>query len=87
MTADDERRGSARRRSLKGAKAVLPTGGVIDVVVRDLSDTGAKLQVGNALSLPDTFELRLEGSAPMRVKVVWRKAREIGVTFNAKQSE
>lgn len=81
MTAENDKRGAARRRTLKGATAVLPNGGVIDCVLKDLSETGAKLQVGNALSLPERFELQVPGAPNRQVAVVWRKDRTVGVRF------
>ena len=82
MTTGDDNRRAPRRRALKGASAVLPGGGVIDCVVKDLSDTGARLQVANALSVPECFELMIPGAKSVQVTVVWRKGRMIGVRFD-----
>ena len=43
MASGDDNIRAPRRRALKGASAVLPDGGVIDCVLRDLSDAGARL--------------------------------------------
>jgi hypothetical protein len=61
---------------------MLPGGGVIDCVVKDLSDTGARLQVANVLSIPDHFELQIPGARSVQVTVVWRKGRMMGVRFD-----
>jgi hypothetical protein len=82
MTTGDDKRRAPRRRALKGASAVLPGGGVIDCVVKDLSDTGAQLQVANVLSVPDYFGLHIQGAKSVQVTVVWRKGRMIGVRFD-----
>ena len=82
MTSNDDNRRVPRRRALKGASAVLPGGGIIDCVVKDLSDTGAKLQVVNALSLTERFELRIPGAKPVQATVVWRRDRMVGVRFD-----
>ena len=82
MASGDDNRRASRRRALKGASAVLPGGGVIDCVVKDLSDTGARLQVVNALSVPERFELLIPGATSVPVTVVWRKGRMIGVRFD-----
>ena len=82
MTTGDDNRRAPRRRALKGASAVLPGGGVIDCVVKDLSDTGARLQVVDVLSIPDHFELQIPGAKSAQVTVVWRKGRMIGVRFD-----
>ena len=81
MSGDDSRR-APRRRALKGASAILPGGGIIDCVVKDLSDTGARLQVVNALSVPERFELLIPGAKSVQVTVVWRKERMVGVRFD-----
>ena len=73
MTSGDDNRRTPRRRALKGASALLPNGGVIDCVVKDLSDTGARLQVANVLSIPDHFELQIPGAKLVQVTIVWRK--------------
>ncbi len=79
MTTD--KRQSLRRRTLKGAKAVLPNGGVMDCVVKDISETGARIQIADALSVPERFELRMPGTTPLQAAVVWRKLGLIGVRF------
>ena len=48
---------------------MLPGGGIIDCVVKDISDTGARLQVANALSLTERFELRIPGAKPVHATV------------------
>ncbi|MEO0620263.1 MAG: hypothetical protein AAFZ01_13405, partial [Pseudomonadota bacterium] len=47
-----------------------------------MSETGARLQVKDHLSVPDTFELIIElDGFEVDVEVVWRKANEVGVIF------
>src|SRR3954469_20661584 len=52
-------------------------------VVSDISDSGARLSVENAASLPDEFLLFLSsrGTASRKCRVVWRKTKQIGVEF------
>ncbi len=52
-------------------------------VVSDISDSGARLGVENTASLPDEFLLFLSsrGTASRKCRVVWRKAKQIGVEF------
>jgi len=54
----------------------------LDGVVRDLSETGARLGIASSLPLPKSFRLILarEGRCH-EVEVVWRRGQEIGVTF------
>ena len=78
-----------RKRMLKGG--IIAFSGrhaTLACVVRDISDTGARLQVTQANGVPDTFELiiELDGfEAP--VEVVWRTVTEIGVRFLSQPSK
>ena len=82
-TVDDRRH--PRKRMLKGGViAFANRHATLPCVVRDLSQSGAKLQVANVAMIPDTFELivELDGlEAP--AEVVWRSTGEVGVRFLA----
>lgn len=79
----DEHRSSSRRRAFKGAQIAFNDGAsAIDCILRDLSDTGARLKVESPLGVPDAFALRIAGEDAQRpCRVVWRRATEIGVAF------
>ena len=49
----------------------------------DISITGARLDIDESKPIPDNFTLLLasNGSARRLCRVVWRKPRQIGVTF------
>jgi hypothetical protein len=47
----------------------------------DLSQTGARLAVGHAETLPDEFMLLLSGEMKHWCRVVWRTGQEVGVHF------
>jgi hypothetical protein len=49
----------------------------------DISDTGARIDVDDADTVPERFTLLLSGNGMPRRKcsVVWRKERQIGVQF------
>ena len=83
ITAD--KRASPRRRILKGG--VIAFSGrhaTLNCVVRDISETGAKIQVDQASKVPDTFELLIElDGLDVPCKVAWRGPNEIGVAFTA----
>jgi hypothetical protein len=51
--------------------------------VVDLSESGAKLAVGEADKIPDTFTLRLtqHGQPRFSCRTVWRSFNTIGVEF------
>jgi hypothetical protein len=56
-------------------------GGSIDCRVRNLSETGAALDVTSPLGIPTEFMLLTEGER-RSCRVVWRKEKRIGVTFD-----
>jgi uncharacterized protein YceH (UPF0502 family) len=52
-------------------------------VVRDISDTGARLELPGEIALPDHFELYIEKrNQTRRVTLKWRHGKEIGVAFD-----
>jgi len=77
----DEHRTAPRHRVLK-AGTIEFGGGVIDCAIRNLSASGAALEVASPVGIPDQFKLVIaadHSSQPCRV--VWRKDKRIGVTF------
>jgi two-component system response regulator len=80
-----ENRSSPRKRLLKGGViAFSARHATLPCVVRDISKTGARLQVEQAAVVPDTFELVVElDGLEVGCAVVWRHAKEIGVSFNS----
>ena len=78
----DHQRMAPRRRILK-AGSIECGGGVIDCIVRNLSETGAALEVVSPLYIPDRFTLMVRTDQLKRpCHIVWRKARRIGVAFD-----
>ena len=74
----------------KGRKRVLLTGIVayglgahsFHCTIRNLSETGARLAVGNNAQFPSDFYLiNIRDRVAYEAKVVWNKGSEIGVTF------
>jgi hypothetical protein len=58
------------------------SGGAIDCVVRNLSDTGAALEVASPLGIPQAFNLLISGDrTTYQCEVRWRKENRIGVAF------
>jgi hypothetical protein len=79
-----ENRQDLRRSTLKGGRIVFNAGrSTIDCRVRNLSSSGAKLQVTSVVGIPDTFDLLLEGATRQPCRVVWRTLKELGVQFRA----
>jgi hypothetical protein len=79
--AVDEHRTAPRRRLLKTGKISFG-GGAIDCTVRNLSETGAALEVNSPVGIPEQFTLVIEPDQ-IRVpcRVVWRKETRIGIHF------
>ena len=58
-------------------------GGAIDCTVRNISDTGAALDVVTPLFIPDRFTLVVQTDHLKRpCHIVWRKERRMGVAFD-----
>lgn len=80
----DERRKAARARMLKSGRiAVSAKAPKIECAIRNLSDTGACLQVhSGTFGIPREFELQLDGGLRHPCKVIWRTESRLGVSFS-----
>lgn len=78
-----ERRGSPRMRILKKGKLILPNNtSVFDCVIRDISETGARLSCEQTGMLPNELQLMFFAIREVRyIRVVWRRPGELGVQF------
>jgi hypothetical protein len=73
---------ASRRRVLK-AGSIEFGGGEFECTIRNLSETGAALEVMTPLYIPDRFTLVFQSEESKRAcRVVWRKQKRIGVTFD-----
>ncbi|MFS8044442.1 PilZ domain-containing protein [Rhizobium sp. BR 314] len=80
--ASQNNRMSARKRTLLGAKIIFNDGhSVYDCLVRNLSDTGAMIQIENPLAAPNAFDLQLSDNRLLTCEVRWRKINSMGVQF------
>jgi hypothetical protein len=78
-----ERRSAVRQRVYKGASIVFNKGyGVLECVMRNRSDAGARLAFGDTLGVPPRFALQVAGEEPQHAEVCWRSAREVGVRLS-----
>ena len=78
----NEHRIAPRRRMFK-AGTIEFGGGGIDCTVKNLSDTGAALEVLSPLYVPDRFTLLVPTDQfKRRCHIVWRKERRIGIAFD-----
>jgi hypothetical protein len=79
---NQERRRGARSRVFKGAKIFLGKSSIIDCVVRNVTNSGARIHMPNTVDLPEAFDLTLDGGYSFRTcRVVWRSVTEAGVRF------
>jgi hypothetical protein len=78
----NEHRIATRHRVLK-AGTIEFGGGAIDCTVRNISATGAALDVTSPLGIPAQFTLVTDGNH-LPCRIVWRKEKRIGVTFDQK---
>lgn len=84
MSGQDKRR-TPRKRMLKGATIAFNNrSSTQSCMVRDISDTGARLRVGPGQAVPAHFDLLIElDGIEASCTVAWRRGEEIGVTFDA----
>ncbi len=74
----------AQRKSVyKFGLVQAPNGEEIRCVVRDLSESGAKLVLEGTISLPGEFRLVIDGyHAPTHALLKWQNENEAGVTLD-----
>jgi diguanylate cyclase (GGDEF)-like protein len=79
----EERRREQRARTLRAGGILLNNkGSVIDCTVRNLSPSGAALDVANVVGIPATFDLRIAGEQKTRpCRVAWQSGHRLGVAF------
>jgi hypothetical protein len=76
------RRNFERHKTLKSAKIVFnKKQSVIDCFVRDMSDTGARLAVGDLIPVPRNFTLVLKDGTSRECERVRAMGKELGVRF------
>ncbi|MDJ0930856.1 PilZ domain-containing protein [Breoghania sp.] len=71
---------------LQGGKIVYGRSALlIDCMIRDLSEEGARLKVANARDVPDNIRLFNSGDNMLvDAEVVWRSPREVGIPFDGR---
>ena len=76
----EQRRAAQRLRMLKSGKIFLGSWGV-PCTIRNLSDTGACLQVQTTYGIPSKFELTLADGQRRSCKIIWLDGTKLGVQF------
>ena len=52
-------------------------------VIRNVSESGAKLELATVAGVPDTFDLLIPGHPPQPCRVTWRALKEMGVAYRS----
>jgi len=79
----ENKRNNNRRRMFK-AGSITFNGSGIACLVRNISDSGAALEVENQIGIPPIFDLVITTDHFARsCRVIWRKEKRIGIVFNS----
>ena len=80
----NDRRSSSRQKSfLQGRIYYNNRRSTVDCLIRDYSETGAKLKFSEAITVPEAMELYIPNREAMhRARVEWRYGNEMGVSFD-----
>jgi len=78
-----EKRAAPRHRVLKRGTVAFSGGGGLDCTVRNISQTGARIDIASPVGVPEVFTLVIEADDFMRrCRAVWSSERQIGVAFD-----
>jgi len=80
-----ERRRNTRQKSfLRGFVSFDKRRGVMDCLIRDLADDGARMIFSESVTIPDVLNLHTpQTNLTLRARVEWRRGEEIGLGFVA----
>lgn len=79
----DHRQSVRMRTFLKGRIVFNNGSSSMDCLIRDLSATGARLEVSETTSLPEVFDLYIQNKdQTFRSTLRWRRSEGVGVTFD-----
>jgi PilZ domain len=78
-----EKRAAPRHRVLKHGTLAFGGGGGIDCMVRNVSASGARVDIASPVGLPNSFTLVIETDHFMRpCHAVWSTDKQVGVAFD-----
>jgi hypothetical protein len=78
-----EKRAAPRHRVLKRGTLTFSSGGGLDCTVRNISQTGARIDVASPVGVPEVFTLVIEADHFMRrCHSVWSSEKHIGIAFD-----
>jgi hypothetical protein len=82
MTAAAESRHAPRLRTFKGGLITFGAAPTIDCLIRNMSETGAAIEVESQVGIPVEFTLVIKPEFVKRnCRVAWRSDSRIGVQF------
>ena len=78
-----DRRNAKRLRALKSAKLIYGVFGstIIDCLLIEMSDTGARVETAVMTQVPEVLSLRLSDNTERQVRQRWASGNEIGLEF------
>jgi len=80
--SETQKRSNQRQRVLKAGTISFDRAAGIDCTVRNVSETGAMLEIASPVGIPNEFVLVIRKDNLQRTcHVAWRSARRIGVRF------
>jgi hypothetical protein len=83
-TGRPNRRNTSRSRALKSAKLIYGAGfnaTVVDCLLIEMSDAGARVETAIMMQIPETLSLRLGDNTERQVRRRWAVGNEIGLEF------
>jgi hypothetical protein len=79
---NSDRRRAPRRKIFKSARVYVENGCSTECIVRNLSDTGAQLEISGLV--PGTFDLVIANQLACTCSVVWRRGNRVGIRFQGR---
>lgn len=84
MSSDaDNRRRERRSRAFKSGKLIYGgfNAAVVDCLIIEMSDTGARVETSVMMNVPETLALRFSDGTERQVRRSWARGNEIGFEF------
>lgn len=80
--ASTNKRSSERRNVYRFGRVVLPDRSMLNCIIKDISEGGAKVVLDGAITVPPRVLLKIDQTGEnKRAYVVWQKDAEIGLQF------
>ena len=87
MSDDNREKRAAQRFQVLGHAQLRAGPALVNCVIRDLSQSGAKLGVPKSARVPINSDLWLvQGDSKMRVVLKWREGDHVGVAFGTRKT-